>query len=216
MGNRLSAVASRPNHAANPIGCSRSVWLSGMASPEHARGELDQERLSEPQLAFLRSDRRHGRERHAEKQRRHGHQEPGNRSGNADVEQHPLARNRFANADEGAERAGQRNRQRQEIRQARVDVIIAAGEIVAEFVGTEDCQDGDAVGPAADQRCGAHREHEEQQVQPDAVLVFGPRPPHVWRGRQAVGAKVCDAWRKGVVERSGIQLTRYSADLCRV
>ena len=27
---------------------------------------------------------------------------------------------------------------------------------------------------------------------------------------------VFDAWRKGVVERSGIQLTRYSADLCRV
>ena len=41
-------------------------------------------------------------------ERRHRDQEPGDRAGDADVEQHPLGRNRLADPDERAERAGQR------------------------------------------------------------------------------------------------------------
>ena len=44
---------------------------------------------------------------HADEQRRHRDEEAGDRAGDADVEQHPLARDRLADADERAERAGQ-------------------------------------------------------------------------------------------------------------
>ena len=74
---------------------------------------------------------------------------PGDRAGDADVEQHPLARNRLADADEGAERAGQRQRRGQEERQGRIDVIIAAGEIVTQLMTAEDREDGAAVPEAA-------------------------------------------------------------------
>ena len=77
----------------------------------------------------------------ADEQRRHRDHEPGDRAGDADVEQHPLARNRLADADEGAHRAGQQERHRDEKRQRRVDVIIAAREIVAELVAAEDARE---------------------------------------------------------------------------
>ena len=47
------------------------------------------------------------RQRDADEQRRHRDDEAGDRAGDADVEQHALARNRLADADERAERAGQ-------------------------------------------------------------------------------------------------------------
>ena len=115
-----------------------------------------------------------------------------------------LVRNRLADADEGAERAGERRRHRQEERQRRVDVIIAAGEVVPELVTAEDRENRDAVPeagraqalvsgtpaarstksarkaevvPDAGERRRGDRQDEQQDVQPDPILKLRSRLP---------------------------------------
>jgi len=82
-----------------------------------------------------------------------GDEEARDRTGDTDVEQRPLAGDRLADADERAERAGDGQRKRQEEGQRRVDVIIAAGEVVAQLVTAEDREDRDAVPEAAQEEC---------------------------------------------------------------
>ena len=63
-----------------------------------------------------------------------------------------LLGNRLADADERAERAGQREGNRQKERQRRVDVIIAAGKVVPQLVAAEDREDRPAVPEAAQEQ----------------------------------------------------------------
>ena len=121
-------------------------------APDQPRRELEEQRLAQlEQPALVGGQRRHVRHRQANEQRRHGDDEAGDRAGDADVEQHLLARDLLADADERAHRPGQQERHRNEKRQGRIDVIIAAGEIVAELVAAEDGEDRSAVPEAPEQ-----------------------------------------------------------------
>src|SRR5262249_2951 len=149
-----------------------------------------------------------------DEQRGDGDHEAGKRSGDTDVEQHAFLRYWFADADECAERAGNRDRHGQEERQRRVDVIIAARDVVSEFVAAENGEDRRAVPESARGERGAgeryrgqrpevgdeseividadpHRrddgQEEQQDMQPDAVLKLGPRLPHDLRRHDEAG-----------------------------
>src|SRR5205814_9309848 len=130
---------------------------------------------------------------YADDQRRDGDQETGDRTRDPDVEEHAFLRNRLADADEGAERARQRDRHRQEKRQRRIDVIIATGQIVPELVAAEDSENRRAVRKATDERSGRDGGEEQQGVQPDPIPELGPRLPD---------------------DVSGVQASRYSGGLC--
>src|ERR1700730_14480263 len=117
----------------------------GHVAPEEPRHELEEQRFSEfepAEAGWYAGDVRH---RHADYERRHSDGEAGNRTRNTDIEQHAFGPNRFADADERTERARERRGHGQEERQRRVDVIIAAGEIVAQLMTAENRENRDAV-----------------------------------------------------------------------
>src|SRR5262249_25082056 len=124
-----------------------------------------------------RAQRLEMRERDADEQRRHGDDESRDGAGDADVEEPSLVRDRLTNANERAERTSQRNGNRQKIGQARVDVIMSAGDVVAEFVTSENREDRRAVQPAPDQRRADDSQDEQEQMQPLPVLEFLRRLP---------------------------------------
>ena len=109
------------------------------------------------------------RHRDPDDERRNRDQEPGDRSRDADVEQDSLGRNRLANLDERAERADDRERKREEIREGRVDVIITAREVVSELVAAQDGDDRSAVPQATEQ------ELPDRHRIPEAVSRKNPR-----------------------------------------
>jgi hypothetical protein len=177
----------------------------GRRSPDQPRRQLEQEGLAEFDAAEIRRHPDDMRHPDADEQRRNGDHEAGNRTGDADVEQHPLLRDRLADADERPQGAGYRNWNGEKERQRGIDIIIAARQIVTEFVAAEDRQDGRTVPEAvqeqsnreprqpatgahevrqkpeipvgADERRGRNRQEQQDHVQPDAVLKFAPRLP---------------------------------------
>ena len=158
----------------------------GLRSPQQPRRELEEHRLAQ-----LEQVRRVGRQaddmghRKTDEERRNGDDEAGNGTGDADIEQHPLARNRLADADERTHRAGQQERDRDEKRQRRVDVIIAAREIVAELVAPQDRQDGGTVPePAEEQDRERHREAASAAEVPEKAGVVSGAHQRCGRDRQ--------------------------------
>src|SRR5262249_5604380 len=95
---------------------------------------------------------------HADQERWHRDDEPGDWACDTDVEQHALGADRLADADHRAERAEQRYPgRRNEVREGRADPVVAAGEIMTYLVRTEDGERGDAV-PESIQQDHVHRE----------------------------------------------------------
>ena len=87
----------------------------------------------------------------AEDERGHGDDEADERAGGADVKECPARADRRANHDEGAERADERW-ERDEERIGGMNVVVAAGEVVAELVDEQDGKQRQREGQAADQR----------------------------------------------------------------
>src|SRR5204863_1126416 len=104
----------------------------------------------------------------ADEERGYGDEESRNRPGDADVEQHPFERNRLTNADEGAQRAARRQRQRKKEWQRRIDVVIAAREVVAERVAAKDAQNRGAEPESAEQEPG-------KRLRPRVIYRVGER-----------------------------------------
>ena len=162
-GNRLRAVARRPNHAAKAIGCRTSVSLSGAVPQMIHEKNFQQQRLAQKQ-SLSAAEGLEVRQREADEQGRHGDDEPGDGPGDPDVEQPALVRNRLANADERAERSGQRDRNRKKIGQACIDVIMSAGDVVAELMTSENAENRRAVRPSQRaQRRARDGEHKQQR-----------------------------------------------------
>ena len=84
------------------------------------------------------------REGHADHQHWHRHDEPGDRTGDADVEELTLDRDRLPDPDERAQGSRQDGRG-QEIGQRGVDAVVTAGEVVTHFVAAQNRQDRQAV-----------------------------------------------------------------------
>ena len=99
------------------------------------------------------------------RQRRQQEREPRQRSGNSDIEQHPLGINRRAHADKSPERA--QHRRRHEIRQAGVNPVIDCRQVVAKLVRQQNRQQGERKRQAAHQ-CG--RMVPEPRIQSEAAF----------------------------------------------
>ena len=142
-------------------------------------------------------------------ERRHEHDESGDRAGDADVEQNLACRERLADSDDGAERADLEadgtEIERQKVRQRRVELVAPARQVVAHLVRAQDGQNRRAVPEAvdkraplghvhahpakvrqereiavlADQRGGDERDEEERDVFPPDVL-----EAPAWLGRE--------------------------------
>src|SRR5207249_10820689 len=78
----------------------------GDRSPDQPRRELEEQRLAELESVDALREDRDSRHPHADEQRRNRDEKSGDRTGDANVEQHSLAGNRLSDANEGAERAG--------------------------------------------------------------------------------------------------------------
>ena len=68
------------------------VWRR---APDHPGGKAEQRRLTEHEPAEALGQQHDARQAESQKQRRHRHNEAGDRSGHADVEEHPLGGNRL-------------------------------------------------------------------------------------------------------------------------
>src|SRR5207244_6242935 len=120
------------------------------------------------------------RHRNANQERRDGDDETGNWSSDTDVEEHVLLWDRFADANEGAERPGNRNRHRQEKRERRIDVIIAAGDVVPELVAAKNGKNRRAVIKAAkDEREKRNRRRSRGEISEEAFVLA-----HADKGRR--------------------------------
>jgi hypothetical protein len=86
----------------------------------------------------------------AEEERGHGDDEADERAGGADVKERSARADRRANHDEGAESADQRWK-RNEIGIGGMDVVMAAGEVMAKFVDEEDGEERQRERQATDQ-----------------------------------------------------------------
>jgi hypothetical protein len=77
-----------------------------------------------------------------------------------DVKQRALGRKGFSNPDDGAEGTGEQNgRSRQKVRQRGVDVVLAAIDVVAEFVTTQNDENGQRVPQAVHHEGQKRLEH---------------------------------------------------------
>ena len=133
-GRRLSEVAKSPTQAARPTGWRRRL-ATGVCGIEDRRERAKNQRRAEDG-ADTRRVGKFGYEfcmQDAEDKRGYGDDEPDERARRADVEQRALRSNRRANQDESAKRADQRWKWN-EVRIAGMNVMMAAGEIVTEFV----------------------------------------------------------------------------------
>ena len=128
--------------------------------PRASSSELEEQRLAKlHEVRRVRRQTHDVRHRQADEERRDRDQEAGDRAGDADVEEHPLARNRLADTDERAHGSRQEEGDRDEKRQGGVDVIIAAGKIVPELVAAEDREDRPAVDEPVQHEAGEwHRQ----------------------------------------------------------
>ena len=148
IGNRFSAVASRPNHAANAIGCMLMRVAVRQRAPDQPRGKLEEQRLAQLDQARDGSSGSLTMRDSAQpdEQRRHRDEEPGDRSGNADVEERDLrreSRERMRMNAPSVPVSG--NGGRDEERARHVDAVSQAGEVVAHLVAAENRQDRHAV-----------------------------------------------------------------------
>jgi len=125
----------------------RSVWVE-------ERGESAEDQRSAEDGARVRGIGEAGYDfcvKHAEDERGDGDDEADDRAGCADVEEGAARPDRRANHDESAEGADQR-RERDEERVGGMNVVMTAGEVVAEFVDEQDGQQSDGEGEASDER----------------------------------------------------------------
>src|SRR5690606_6413988 len=105
-------------------------------------------------------------------EKRQQRDETGDRAGDADVEERLLRWERLADADDRAERSGERQRRGNEVGQRGIDAVIAAREIVSELVRAQNRQQRQRV-PQAVEKDGP-READER-----ADLPLARRPVRI-------------------------------------
>jgi competence protein ComEC len=219
----------------------------GRMEPHHVPGlqagegqrieQLEQQAGGEADLARARRQPRDGRVRETVGQDRQGDDEPGDRSGDADVEQGAARGDGGADPDHGAEGA-QKRRAGDEIGQGGADPVAPAGDVVPHLVRAEDQDDRDGVRNAeipvpgiegdvqhrpprvivqgqkrAGDEGGDDGDGEEQQVEPgEARAGRGRRGGE--QGRRAPVAH--SARRRGPARPAYLRLRRFFPGLKRI
>ena len=154
-GRRFREVAKRPTQAARPMGWSKSV-------PGEMPGWSDGSEETQEQAECRRRGRRCLRSCKAGNDFRvenavgecgNGENETDERAGSADVEECAGGANRRTNQDESAEGADERGEGNEE-RIAGANVMMAAGEEMAEFVGEKNGEQSEGEGEAGGEAGG--------------------------------------------------------------
>ncbi len=155
----------RRGQQAEPRGQPHRVHVERVAvgdrSPKQALDQREEQRVAEHQAAAVVRQRDDLRSGDASRQQRHGDDEPGQGPRYRDVEEGAGVRDRFAQANERAERAGERQRRGEEPRERGVHVVIAAGQVVSQLVRAEDAEhrqaEGEPANPEGQRRCAPGR-----------------------------------------------------------
>ena len=133
-------VECRGEHA-KPAGKDNRVHVHRRASrhgPEHQLDAgLGEQRLAEVVKRDVRWDRDDVRKAQPQEESGHQDQEPGDRSGDADIEERRPIWERLPDANQGSQRTGQDDRHRDEIRERRVHVVLAAQQVMPHLVCAE-------------------------------------------------------------------------------
>ena len=130
-------------------------WPLGTVAPDEPGRELEEQRFAElDEHRLILRQPIDARQHQADHKRRHGDDEAGERTRNADVEQRRPRRDARLDANERSEGAGEWKGNRQEIGTSRDHAVAETRYVVAHFMATEDQQDGEAVPEAAQIEAG--------------------------------------------------------------
>ena len=171
----------RSDEKADPTGEADVVQhedrMLGSGAMQQPLENLEEQRVPEHDARPFQIRRHVFRKRDAQRAERHGQDQPRQRPGCGDVEQHRAVRDERGHADDRAHRA-EEHRHRNEIGQGRRDSVASGREKVAELVRCQDAQQGDRI----DRRHGpdrrGYRGQEENSMEPDTleqpVRIAGP------------------------------------------
>ena len=144
----------RGGEDADPRGAPDRVQQQGLvrnARPQQGFEDALDQRAAEYDKRFLIAGKDKFRLGDGQGQRRHRDEETDQRAGDGHIEQSATIDDRRANSDESAEGADERGRGN-EIWIRGVDAVVAAGEVVAEFVGEQDAHERRGEGNAQEKQ----------------------------------------------------------------